>query len=75
MRRFLAVAVIMVGAWGCTPQAAYIEADRATFEAVAPAFMDYVRGDELLDEDQVDRRQRLVDSWRIRIEQAEGGGS
>ena len=67
--------MLLLGLVGCTPHAAYVEADRATFDAIAPAYLEYVRGDETLDEEQVDRRSRLVDSWRIRIEQAEGGGS
>ena len=75
MRRFLAVVVVLACAWGCTPQAAYIEADRATFDVIAPAYLGYVQADPALDQDQIDRRQRFVDTWRIRIEKAEGGGT
>jgi hypothetical protein len=66
------VLVLLLSLSACTPATAYVEADRATFDAIAPAYLDYLRGDELLDESQVDRRSRLVDTWRIRIEQAEG---
>ena len=68
----LALVVVLL-AVGCTPQAAYIEADRATFDVIAPAYMDYVRGDASLNQDQQERRQRLVDTWLIRLVKAEGG--
>ena len=75
--RRLAAALVVVLAFtgvGCTPQEAYIAADRATYELIGPAYLAYVRGDAGLDADQVQRRERLIDSWRIRIEQAEGSG-
>ena len=73
MKRLLAVVVVFMVV-GCTPQAAYIEADRATFDVITPAYLGYVRGDAGLDAEQKARRGRLVDSWRIRLEQAEGVG-
>ena len=72
MHKTVAVAVLLLGLSACTPQVAYIEADRATFDAIAPAYLGYVRTDGSLSDEQVMRRSRLVDSWRIRIEQAEG---
>ena len=72
MRRVAVIVFLLLSVSACTPAAAYVEADRATFDAIAGSYLDYVRADELLDESQVDRRSRLVDTWRIRIEQAEG---
>ncbi len=75
MRKFLAVVVLLSCSWGCTPQSAYIEADRATFDVLSPMLRGYIEGDDSLDEQQVERRGRLIDTWRIRLEQAEGAGS
>ncbi len=58
----------------CSPHRAYVDADRATFDVIAPAYLAYVRGDASLDQLQVQRRARLVDTWRIRIERAEAAG-
>ena len=58
---------------GQTPAAAYVAADRATFEAVAPEYATYVASDARLDEEERARRERTVQTWRIRIESAEGG--
>ena len=66
--------VVVLLAVGCSPAAVYIEADRATFDVIAQPYLDYVNGDASLDDEQRDRRARLIDTWRIRIEQAEGSG-
>ena len=67
--------VVVLLAVGCSPASIYIEADRATYEAIAPAYLGYIERDPGLDADQVERRARLIETWRIRIEQAEGGGN
>lgn len=56
---------------GCVPAGSYVAADRATFDAVAPEYSDYVREDAQLDADQRARRSRTIDAWRVRLEQAE----
>ena len=73
MRRFVAVVVLRAGLEPFVLKRR--NPDRATFDAISPSYLEYVRGDELLDEEQIDRRVRLIDSWRIRIEKAEGGGT
>lgn len=52
-------------------QSDYVEADRATYEAVAPRYSDYVENDPSLDSDEKRRRLRTITTWRLRLEQAE----
>ena len=59
------------GALGRSPSQAYVAADRATYEAVAPEYATYVNDDATLDDDQRARRVRTVETWRLRIESAE----
>jgi hypothetical protein len=56
-----------------TPAGPYVAADRATYDAVAPEYRAYVANDPGLDEEQRARRGRTVESWRVRVESAEGG--
>jgi len=49
----------------------YTAADRATYDAVAPAYKAYVDADEALDADKKKRRLRTLSTWRLRLEQAE----
>ena len=49
----------------------YVKADRDTFDALAPAHRAYVESDTKLSEEQKDRRYRLLESWKVRIEKAE----
>jgi hypothetical protein len=57
----------------CRPGAGYVKADRLTFDAVAPSYSAYVASDQALSSEQRERRQRTIDSWRARLEQAEAG--
>ncbi len=47
---------------------AYVEADRLTYEAIAPQFRAYVQADEKLDQPSKDSRMRLLDTWKMRID-------
>lgn len=49
----------------------YTAADRATYDAVAPAYGAYVDGDASLDSDEKKTRKRTIATWRLRLEQAE----
>ncbi|MGD9727795.1 MAG: hypothetical protein AB7L09_00080 [Nitrospira sp.] len=49
----------------------YVEADRATYEAVAPSYLQYVQGDSALSKEEKTRRERTIKTWRLRLEQAE----
>lgn len=53
---------------------AYVESDRATFEAISTQYLEYVGKDESLDEEQKQRRERLIGTWGLRIEQGEALG-
>ncbi len=54
---------------GVDPQ--YLKADRATYEAIGEEWADYVQADDTLTVEQKQRRDLLLNSWRIRIENAE----
>lgn len=49
----------------------YTAADRATYEVIAPAYLEYVAGDADLTGDEKQRRARTIATWRLRLEQAE----
>lgn len=65
----LSVACLIVG---CTPVQAYVEADRATYEAIAPDHRAYVTNDPSLSSEQKTRRLDLLNSWDLRTRKAEG---
>jgi hypothetical protein len=52
-------------------QADYVQADRATYDAVSGEYLDYVGADQSIDSDERKRRERTVTTWRLRLEQAE----
>lgn len=62
----------VVATCGCTPSDSYVQADRATFDAIAPAHRAYVQQDAALTLEQRDRRLTALDTWRQRLEAAEG---
>jgi len=49
----------------------YTAADRATYDAVAPAYKAYVNADASLNADEKKTRSRTITTWRLRLEQAE----
>jgi hypothetical protein len=84
-RRFVAPALLaaisasaLVSCCGCSalqsvqaPGGAYVAADRATYEALAPEYAAYVAADPALADEQRARRTRTLETWRMRIESAE----
>lgn len=66
---FVAISLTTVGCQSIAPE--YVAADRATYEAIAPAHRRYVEADDSLTQPEKDRRYRLLQSWRLRLEQAE----
>lgn len=71
---FLSIALLMTAGCCATTdiiQSDYVTADRATFEAIAPRYLDYVQDDASLDAEEKARRERTIDTWRLRLEQAE----
>lgn len=71
MKRLLPVLLLFLCSCPSIPQQ-YVEADKATYDVIAEDYMSYVRRDESLGLEQAARRQRLIDSWRVRIEKALG---
>ena len=55
---------------GCSLQTQYLEADRATYQAVWAEYEEYFDGDGALSETQRKRRRRTGKAWRARL--AEG---
>jgi hypothetical protein len=62
--------VLLLAACGTTP-AAYIEADRNTFEAIAPEHRKYLEADESLSDTSRALRLAALDSWEMRLKAAE----
>lgn len=53
------------------PDAAFVRAERATFAAVAPEYVGYVRADPALTAEQRARRERTVATWDLSIRERE----
>ena len=67
----LNVAVVLFSLTGCTPVQSYVEADRAIYDAVAPAHARYVAADAALQPAQRELRLATLEQWRKLIESAE----
>lgn len=70
----LSLVVLMSG--GCCAtidiiRADYTAADRATYDTIAPRYLNYIAGDDSLDEDTKKTRIRTVTTWRLRVENSE----
>ncbi len=67
----VAVLALVVGG-GCNVPGEYVEADRLTYEAVAPRYIRYVEADPELakpeKKDEKDRILRTVQTWKLRID-------
>lgn len=71
MRARILTPLVMIGLWACSPTRAYLEADRAVYEIVAPAFRTYLEADPALTPNQKARRARLLDAWDLRLRKVE----
>ena len=63
-----ACALLLSSCEGLSVADAYVAADKATFDAIAPEYEVYVRGDMNLDEPSKAARIRLLTSWKMRLE-------
>jgi hypothetical protein len=63
--------ILLVISCGCTLQGAYVAADKATFDAVAPEYRAYVVADQKLSPEQKKRRGRTLTAWEARIAEGE----
>lgn len=70
MKKLLGL-ILALSLSSCSIQEEYVKADRETYNLIAPAHEAYIRADRNLTDDQRTRRLVLLDSWRIRIDQAE----
>ena len=58
---------------GCVlPTEQYVEADRATYEVIAPRYLEYLNQDGRLTQEDIDIHKRLLQSWDLRIRKASG---
>lgn len=78
MRNAIIIAAVALMLPSCAlfqsgPSEAYIRADRATFDAIAPAHAEYLEADAALTPDQKEARRLALDSWELRLEVAEEG--
>lgn len=71
MRKLIAIAVLGIALTGCSLDKIYVQADRDTYDVIAPAHREYVENDPNMTPEQKDRRLRLLDSWEERIKAAE----
>lgn len=63
--------LLMLSLEGCAAPKAYVEADRAVFDVVAPEWADYFGNDAALSLEQKERRRRLIRGWAARIKAEE----
>ncbi len=70
MKKFCAVAALMLlsGCEGISVADAYVAADRATYNAIAPGYRAYVEADEKLDAPSKASRMRLLKTWEMRLD-------
>lgn len=62
---------LVLGSCGGAPPALDVAADRATFDAVAPAYLAYIDADPSLDVAAKDLRHLTVASWDLRLRKRE----
>lgn len=67
----LALLALALALTGCPSIATeYVDADKATYEAVGAEYRQYVTDDSKLSAAQKDLRFATLDSWKLRIEAA-----
>lgn len=60
------LALLVIG--GCADvSTSYVDADRATYRAVAPEYLEYVRDDAALDQAEKQLRYDTIETWRMRL--------
>lgn len=57
-------AFVLVGLAACCPPR---DAERQTYDVIAPEYSSYVQGDVKLTDEQKSRRLRTVDTWKVRV--------
>ena len=67
--------LLAASASSCGTAPAYVKADQATYQAIAPGYRAYVLADTALPQAQKDRRLATLKSWLRRISAASPGAS
>lgn len=69
----LLVPLLFTGCAALTSSApeSWVRADRATYSAVAPEYLEYVDKDDALEQAGKDRRHRTVQTWEARLAEHE----
>ena len=70
--RKLAFFLVLMAVIGCSQPdfKTYVKADRQTFNAVTPDYIKWL-DESSLEKDKKERRYRLIESWKKRLESAE----
>lgn len=71
MKRLILLCGLLAASCGA-PSTAYIQGDRETFDSVGTDYVRYVTNDAALTQEAKDRRLLVIETWRIRLEAAEG---
>ena len=64
-------ALFLFGAAGCTVEKTWAQAERATYNVVAPAHRKYVVADKEMTSEQKELRLLLLETWEARIKEHE----
>lgn len=71
MKRVTLIAIAVLALCGCaTLNQDYVKADKLTFDAIAPEYLQFVDANPNFDKEQRDRRHRTVETWKLRLEKA-----
>tara|TARA_Y100001938_G_C7823917_1_gene297968 strand:+ start:31 stop:255 length:225 start_codon:yes stop_codon:yes gene_type:complete len=70
MKKLISVAALVLfsSCEGISVADAYVAADQATYDVIAPQYRAYVEADESLDAPSKASRMRLVETWKMRLE-------
>ena len=70
MRTLIFVLITAVLLFGCSSadMKAYIAADQQTYDAITPEYLEMIESSDKLDKDQKERRKRLIETWKLRID-------
>lgn len=61
---------LCLSASGCMVESSWVRADKSTHDVIAPEYRRYLAADETLTPAKRARRERLVDAWGARVEEA-----
>lgn len=68
-----ALVLVLLSVVGCAAPASFLAAERATYNAVAPEYLDYVNADPKLDAAQKQSRRDTIQAWDAGLRAWESG--